>query len=334
MFVPDLQGVPPKRILKHLYREITDDAVTDTAAQLSYYFLFSLFPFLFFLVTLVAFLPIQGAVEGAMERLQPLMPEEAFGVVAAHLDSLVNNPRPRLLSVTLVITLFTASRGVDAFRKGLNLAYDVPESRPFWHTQLIAIGMTLAGAVLIVSAFTMFILGGEAGRWLAERVGVAQEFATVWSWLRWPFTAMVVMLAVALMYFVLPDVKQRFRYITPGSLTATVLWLLTTWGFTQYVEHFGRFNVTYGSIGGVIVLMVWLFLTGLVFLIGGEINAVIEHESNRGKAKGARDESEPALPLAERPKAMPQGAAKSRKSAERRRRRLRIFGRQKPEPQQ
>ena len=125
------------------------------------------------------------------------------------------------------------------------------------------------------------------------------------------------MLAAALCYWVLPDVRQRFRYITPGSLTATVLWLASTWVFTRAVDQFGRFNVTYGSIAGVMVLLVWMYISGLVFLVGGELNAAIEHTLESGKAKGARAEGEPPLPEEERPGFMPIGAAKSAATARR-----------------
>lgn len=329
MLFPEMRGLSLKKLARDLYRALADDAVTDTAAQLSYYFLFALFPFLFFLVTLVAYLPIHGAVGSVMDRLQYVMPPEALEVVRGHLHALVNNQRPKLLSIGLAVTMWTASRGVDALRKGLNLAYDVPESRPFWRTQASAIAMTVAGALLVIVAFGGFVAGGSAGEWLADKVHVGRQFATAWSWLRWPFTALVVMLAAALCYFFLPDVKQRFRYITPGSVTATGLWLFSTWAFTQYVEHFGRFEVTYGSIGGVIVLMLWLYISGLVFLVGGEVNAVVEHESKEGKAKGARAEGEAPLPLEDRPGAAPPGAAKLASSAERmhKRRRWQIWRR-------
>jgi membrane protein len=323
VFFPRLRGVSPKLILRRLYRAIADDALTDTAAQLSYYFLFALFPFLFFLATLTAYLPVHGAVDALIERLQYVMPVEALTVVQGHLEALLHNPRPKLLTVGLAVTVWTASRSVDALRKGLNLAYDVPESRPFWWTQLLAIGMTIAGAVLILLAFAGFVLGGKVGEMLAARAGISEQFAIVWSWLRWPFTAMVVMFAAALSYYALPDVRQKFRYITPGSLTATVLWLATTWGFTRYVELFGTFDATYGSIGGVVVLLLWLYLTGLVFLLGGEVNAVIEHHSEEGKVRGARAEGEAPLPIEERPSAAPAGVAKQRKIHERLRERLR-----------
>lgn len=322
MLLPDLKGVSPKAILRHVYRSVVDDGIADTAAQLSYYFLFSLFPFLIVLAALTAYLPLHDAVHALMDRLRTFMPVEALDVVQEHLESLIHNQRPKLLTIGLAVAVWTASRGVDALRKGLNLAYDVPESRPFWKTQAIAIAMTLAGSVLILLAFGGFILGGNLGEAVAARVGFGQEFAVLWSWLRWPFTGLVVMLTAALSYFVLPDVVQKFAFITPGSIVATALWIGSTWAFTYYVEHFGRFDVTYGSIGGVVVLLAWLYLTGLVFLLGGEVNAAIEQEARIGKARGARAEGEAPLPIEERPSAAPVGAAKKRTTQERLRRRL------------
>ncbi len=300
---------------RRFVKEFQEDTVTDCAAQLSYYFLFSLFPLLFFLVTLAAYLPFApGAVESMLDRLSPLVPGEAMALVDQHLRSLVNQPRPRLLTVGLAVALWSASRGVDALRKALNLAYDVPESRPFWKTQAVAMLMTVVGTLLIPVSFAVFLLGGRVGAWIAERLQLIDEFHVFWSWLRWPFTASLVMLMMALCYYVLPDVKQRFKYITPGSVLGTVLWLLSTWGFTQYVEHFGKYNVTYGSIGGVVVLMLWLYLTGLIFILGGELNAILEHASRdaKAKAKGARVPGEP--PPLEPPLKTP-GAAKSASSA-------------------
>ncbi len=322
MLFPDLRGVSPRVVVKRVATEVMDNAITDTAAQLSFYFLWALFPFLFFLVTLAAYLPIEDAVSSVIDRLSYVMPPEALALLQQHLSSLFGEERPKLLTLGLAVTLWGASRGVNALRKALNLAYDVTESRRIWRTQIVALAMTIAGALLIIVAFGGFVLGGEAGLWLAERIGIAKEFAVVWSWLRWPFTAMVVMLAAALCYYFLPDVEQKFHYITPGSVTATVLWLLSTWGFTQYVEHFGRFNATYGSIGAVVVLMVWLYITGLVFIFGGEVNAVIEHVSREGKAEGARSEGEAPAAESERPAHVPPGALKSAHIAERLRGRL------------
>jgi membrane protein len=216
-----------------------------------------------------------------------------------------------------LLTIYSASRGVDAVRKALNLAYDVKESRPFWKTELIAYGMTVGGAVLLLVGIAALVAGGEAGLWVSRHIGLADEYVFVWRWLRWPVTAFVIMLAAAWAYYLLPDVDQDFKFITPGSVIGTLVWLATTWGFNEYVAHFGNYNVTYGSIGSVIVLLTWFYITGFVFLLGGETNAILEHASASGKAAGARAEGEPPPPPEERPSAMPVGAAKSAAAAER-----------------
>jgi membrane protein len=335
MRLPRLKYLTWREFGRRFVKEFQEDTVTDVAAQLSYYFLFSLFPLLVVLVTLVAYMPFApGAVDAMLDRIRPLVPGDALGLVTGHMESLVGETRPKLLTAGLLIALWTASRGVDALRKALNLAYDVAESRPMWKTQGLAILMTLAGILLIPLSFAFFLMGGRLGAWVAEKLALVDAFHLVWSWLRWPFTASLVMLMLALCYYVLPDVKQRFKYITPGSMLGTVMWLLTTWGFTQYVEHFGKYNVTYGSIGGVVVLLLWLYLTGLVFILGGEINAILEHASAEGKAKGARDFGQPA-PL-EPPLKTP-GAAKSASSAQKSRLarwrwRRRVARGQAPEP--
>ena len=311
MAIPGLRGISWREFIARLWHALDSHASTDSAAQLSYYALFSLFPFLFFLVTLTAWLPLGGAMNELMSRLSGVMPGDAMAVIQQQTSALIDRPRPKLLTIGLVVTLWSASRGIDALRKALNLSYDVKESRSFWRTQATALAMTVAVSILVLMAITMILLGGRAGLWLATYVHVGPEFQAVWSWLRWPTTALVFMLAVAIAYYVLPDVEQEFRYITPGSVASTLLWLISTWGFTQYVEHFGKYNVTYGSIGGVIVLMTWLYISGLALIVGGEINAVIEHASTGGKAAGARAPGAPAPPPWERPSAMPPSAVKS-----------------------
>jgi membrane protein len=335
MRLPRLKYLTWREFGRRFWKEIQEDTVTDLAAQLSYYFIFSLFPLLFVLVTLVAYMPFApGVVEAMLDRLRPLIPGDALSVVQAQLTALVGETRPKLLTLGLLIALWSASRGVDALRTALNLAYDVPESRPFWKTQGLSLLMTVVGTLLIPISFAFLLLGGRLGEWVAAKLALVDAFHLVWSWLRWPFTAALVMLMLALCYYVLPDVKQRFKYITPGSVLGTLAWLVSTWGFTQYVEHFGKYNVTYGSIGGVVVLMLWLYISGLIFILGGELNALIEHASVEGKAKGARDFGEPAP--AEPPLKTP-GAAKSASSAKRTRlalfrRRRRVARGQSPEP--
>jgi membrane protein len=310
-------SLPVKEFLKRLYEEYQNDAVPDSAAALSYYFVFSLFPFLFFLATLTAYLPLGNTVDTLLDRMRTVVPSQAMGLIDEHIRALVNKPRPSLLTFGLLITVYSASRGVDALRKALNLAYDVKESRSFWQTELLAIGMTVGGSLLGVLVVAGLVAGGYAGFWLARDLGVGTEYVFVWTWLRWPVTAAVITLAGGVTYYLLPDVRQKFKYITPGSVAGTLIWLGTTWGFGQYVAHFGSYNVTYGSIGGVIVLMTWFYMSGFIFVMGGEVNAILEHASPTGKRQGARTEGEKAPPPEERPSAMPAGAASHATVAER-----------------
>jgi membrane protein len=143
--------------------------------------------------------------------------------------------------------------------------------------------MTVGGALLLLIGVTAMVAGGDAGLWVASKMHAAKPYVIVWGWLRWPVTAAVIMLAAALSYHLLPAVKQKWRFVSVGSLLGTAAWLIASWGFAQYVAHFGRYNVMYGSIGGVIVLMTWFYITGFLFLMGGEANAILEREADRDR---------------------------------------------------
>jgi membrane protein len=303
--------LPLKTLVRKLFRRISDNAATDRAAQLSYYFLFALFPFLFFVVTLAAYLPVAGSVDEVMGRLGPLMPEAAEQIIGDQLKTLATQQRPHLLTVGLALAVWSASRGVDALRTSLNLSYDVKESRKWWRTQGIALTVTVVTSALMLLAVAGLALGGNAGLWLARELGVDRFWPLLWGWMRWPITALGVMLVFALLYFFLPDVKQEWRFITPGSVLGTLLWLAASWGFATYADNFGSYNKTYGSIGGVIILMTWLYFTGFIFVLGGELNALLEHVDSEGKAKGARAAGEAPPPKAERPSIAPPGQTKA-----------------------
>jgi membrane protein len=288
-----------RTVAKHVYEGV--DVVSDYAAQVAYYLIFALFPLLFFVTALAAYLPLETAAYAAIDRIRPFLPDQAENLLLDKLKELLTTTRPQLLTLGFVVAIWSASRGVAAISTALNRAYDVPERRPYWKVQLIAVGVTVVGALLMLLAIGALIVGGVAGDWLARKLGVAHVYHLVVSWLRWPLTAAVVMLASALAYYLLPDVKQKFRYITPGSVIGTALWMLATWGFGLYVSHFGSYDATYGSIGGVIILLTWFYISAAIFLLGGKLNAVLEHLSVHGKEPGQhaehqgvdRDESRP-----------------------------------------
>ena len=297
--------------LRRLYRVYEDDLLFDSAAQLSYYFLFSLFPFLFFLASLTAYLPIGGLIERLIPQLRLLAPVQVSVFVEEHVRSLVGQQRPHLLLVSLLISVFSASRGVDAVRRTLNLAYDVKESRPLWRVELYSVGITFAGAAAVMSGLAVLVAGGDVGFWLAERLHAESAYVLLVQRIRWPLSAGLIGGLVMVGYYLLPDVQQRMKFLVPGAAISTCLWLVATWGFGQYVSAFNTYNVTYGSLGGMVVLLVWLYMTGLVFVLGGTINAIFEHASDTGKVRGARAPGQRPPPEMERPSAIPPGAVAS-----------------------
>jgi membrane protein len=304
--------------LKRLYKKYEDHAVADSSAALGYYFVFALFPFLFFLATLTAFIPHVGvSVNALLESARAVLPRDAMGIIEPYLRGMVARSRPHLLTLGLGAALYSASRGVNSVRTALNRAYDVKESRPLWKTELLAFGMTIGGGLLLLVGIAMLVSGGSAGQWAARHLYVADQYVTVLKWIRWPITTVAIMLAAALSYYLLPDVRQKFKFITPGSVIGTLVWFLASWCFGTYVSHFGSYNVTYGSIGGVIVLLTWFYITAFILLMGGEMNAIIEDASPDGKESGARAPNQAPPPPDERPSAMPVGAADSASVAER-----------------
>ena len=303
---------------KRLYKRYEDHGVADSAATLGYYFVFSLFPFLFFLATLTAFIPhIRSSVDTLLERARAFLPSGAMRMIEPHLRGLVATAKPHLLTLGLAAALYSASRGVDSVRTALNRAYDVKESRPLWKTEFIAFGMTVGGGLLVLVGIAVLVAGGSAGLWAARHLYIADSYVSVLRWSRWPITILALMLAAALSYYLLPDVQQKFKFITPGSVIGTLVWFLASWSFGIYVSHFGSYDVTYGSIGGVIVLLTWFYITGFILLMGGEMNAIIEDASPDGKESGARAPDQAPPPPEERPSAMPAGAAESSSVAER-----------------
>jgi membrane protein len=164
----------------------------------------------------------------------------------------------------------------------------VEEGRPFWQVRLLAMGITIGLSAVIVVALVLLTFGPQLGRWVADLVGLGQVFEVTWNLVRWPVIVGLLVAAIALLYYFAPDVEQEWKWITPGSACAVLGWLLASLGFAFYVNRFGSYNATYGSIGAVIVLLTWMYVTGLFILIGGEINAEIEHAAPRGKEPGEK----------------------------------------------
>lgn len=262
-------------ISRGLYRRYSTHAISGSAAELSYYFVFSLFPFLVFVAALVAYLPLEAPVRQSLERVRTMVPAPAMVLIEAPIRDLLSRQRPQILTFGLLGSFWSASRGVDAMRRALNLACGVRESRPWWKTELVCSGMTFAGGLGVLVAVTALVAGGGVGLWLANELGARWAFFSITRWLRWPMLGGIFMITTGLLYRFLPDVALPFRFVAPGAAVGTLAWILVTWTFGKYVGAFGHYDVTYGALGGVIVLLTWVYLAAFITIAGGELNAVL-----------------------------------------------------------
>lgn len=286
-----LRGMSPVLLFKKALKDFLDDDMTTYASALSYQVFFSLFPFIIFLVALLGFLNLSSFFEWLREQAQLLLPAEAMDQVNQVIDGL-QEPQGGLLSLGVIIAIWSASAAVRATMNALNVAYDISESRPAWKLYPLSILYTIGLAAMMILAAVLLVVGPQAIQWLAQWIGMEQIFVTLWAWLRWPAALFLLTLVVATVYYVAPDAKQEFRFITPGAAFAVIVWILASVGFNYYVSNFGDYNATYGSIGTIIVLLLYFFISAAVMLFGAEINATIEHYSPEGKNPGEKSPGE------------------------------------------
>jgi membrane protein len=267
-----------------------EDEIFGRAAQLSYYFLLALFPLLLFLLTLFGYLNGAGSHlrEKLITYLGTVVPYSALQLIVETIDQVTNARGGGKLSFGLLAALWAASSGLSALTQALNAAYDVRETRPWWKVRLVSIALTLAIALLIISGLSIVLYGGRLGHFLAMFIHQGQAFILTWKILQWPIALTFVFLAFSLIYRFAPDLAAqrragrlsvydyRRRWFSPGVLIAVVLWLLVSLGFRLYLHFFNSYSATYGSLGALIILMLWFYLTGAAILLGGEINCELE----------------------------------------------------------
>jgi membrane protein len=267
-----------KRLIKAA-RELNDDDMLYYAAALSYQVFFSLFPFLFFLLALLGALNIPDFLDWLIEQAQAVLPGQVTGVVEQTVDQIRGQAQgSSLLSLWIVITLWSASSAVRTTMHALNVAYDIAEERSAWKRYLLSILYTILLAVLIIAAVGLMVIGPELAEWLAQQIGLGSAFVVLWVWLRIPAAILLLTIVLALVYYLFPNVDQPFRLITPGAVLAVIVWLAASFGFSFYVNNFASYSAIYGSLGTVIVLLVYLYITATVVLFGAEVNEQIYYD--------------------------------------------------------
>lgn len=285
MQIPGLRGLSPTQLIKESAKGFSEDDMSTYASALAYQVFFSLFPFLLFLIALVGFLHMPDFFDWMRQRAAMMLPQQGMEQVDKVIAEL-KQPQGGLLSVGAIVALWTASGGVRATMTALNAAYEVKEGRPAWKLYPLSIVYTIGLAAMLIVAAAFFIVGPQAVQWLASQIGLEQIVVTLWTWLRWPVVLLLFMLAVAVIYYVAPDVEQSFRFITPGSVIAVIVWITASLGFNFYVRSFSNYSALYGSVGAIIVLLLYFYISAAVLLFGAEINAVVERHAPSGKDAG------------------------------------------------
>ena len=277
-----------KQFLNRLWARLNEHEIFDRAAQLSYYFLLALFPLLLFMMTLLGYFAGESAEvrDKLLSYLARVMPPSAIDLVHTTLNEITQTRSGSKLSLGLLAALWAASNGMGAISDTLNGAYGVEETRPWWKVRLTAVVLTVALSILIITALGIVLYGGGIGERLAAYLGLGAAFTIVWKILQWPIALFFLLLTFTMIYHFGPNVRpKKCKWWSWGTLVAIILWLLFSFAFRLYLHYFNSYGVTYGSLGALIILMLWFYFTGVSILIGGEINSMFE------KRAGAQGEA-------------------------------------------
>lgn len=285
-----LGGLTLKQLASSVWHSADDDDITGRAAELAYYFLFAAFPALIFLSSMFGMMA-GGASQmnyELMHSLAKVIPPSAFGMVQSTFVSTTKASSAGKLTFGAVTALWTATYGMAATQTVLNAVYRIKETRPFWKTRSIAIGLTLAMLVLVFSAMLLLLSGGWIAKFLMNDLLVNAPIFLLWKFLQVGISLFFLALVFSLTYYWGPDLAEpQWHWMTPGAMVGICGWLLISIGFRIYLHHFNSYAITYGSVGAVIILLTWLYVSGLMVLLGAEINATIERASGQVKTNEA-----------------------------------------------
>jgi len=271
-----LGGLSVGELAKRVYARIWQDEILDRAAELSYYFAFALVPTLLFVTTLLGLLPLPDLMPQLIGYVDRVLPGDAASLLKKTLGEVVSGASGRLLSIGVLGALLGASSGMLSIMKALNAASGIVDDRTWWWKRLIALALTIVFSLFTLTTMLLFVFGGRLGEAVADWIGVGPAMRLTWKLLQWPLVIIPGLTGLSLVYYLAPAKHRRWAWITPGSAFALASWLLMSLGLRFYVGQFVDYNATYGSIGGVILLMLWLYWSSVALLVGAEIDSTIE----------------------------------------------------------
>jgi membrane protein len=282
-------GLKPVDLIKQTIKKLGEDELSTRSAALSYYFILALFPMFLFLLSLIGIFagPSSELRESILSTLGSMAPGSASGLVQSVVSETTKASSGIKVGAGILGALWAASAGMSAVMVSLNVIHKVTETRPWWKQKLSAIALTVALAALIILALALVLYGGKIGDLIATQFGLSQIFTSSWQVVQWilPFAAMF--LSFSAVYYFAPNIKGAWHWVTPGAALGVVIWLVASMGFRVYLHYFDSYSATYGSLGAVVILLLWLYFTGFAILIGAELNWIIEAADSGDVAQAA-----------------------------------------------
>lgn len=283
-------------IVSKIYNDVMTNHTMAMAAGLSYYFVMSIFPILILAAALLPYLPIPHLFGRILNAMSEVVPANSMGLVRAVLHDVVYAHQTSFLTIGIVGTLWTASSGFAALIEALNVAYDVPETRPIWKTRLLALQLMIVTGLMLILGTILMLVGPEFGGWISAKVGLSTEFAKAWPILRWGGAVILLVLAVELIFYWAPNVKHKFLWPLPGALIGVGFWIGTSFALGYYFNNFQGVNHTYGTLAAAVALMIWLYWSWFVILIGAELNSELLKDRVKGVPELKQPQPQPKPP--------------------------------------
>jgi membrane protein len=277
------------KFCRKLIKQIGEDDLSGRAAEMAYKFFLALFPFMIFMVATGSFAAeifgIDNPVDQVMNEIGPSLPEDAQSLLRTQLENVTQSKNPALLSFGILGSIWAASSGIGTIAKALNTILHVHEQRPMLRRYAVCVGLTIIAGIFLIASVVLIVAGQAFGRDLADSLGLSSAAALGLTLLRYVVIALLLLLAIAFVFWAAPAIDLPFQLVSPGAVTFVVVWLPFTYLFGLYVTNFGSYNATYGTLGGVVVLLVWIYFSSFIFLIAAEVNAIVAHRETEEAAE-------------------------------------------------
>lgn len=268
-------------LMKQLFRRFSNDEVSALGAQMTYYLILAFFPFLIFIMTVISYTSVTSG--DILSSLKPILAHDTYQLIEDFINGFLAADNITFLSIGMIGTIWASSSGVKAIIRGLNKAYNITEDRPFWKVRGISILFTIALGIIILISFATLIFGKMIGEQLFKLLHFPDNFDAVWNVVQYIIPLTVMFIVFEVVYCQIPNRYLTYREVIPGSLVATFGWVIISIIFAFYVNNWGNYTKVYGSIGGIIILLIWLYISSIIILLGGEINATLSYLRNNNK---------------------------------------------------